>query len=82
MYAFELTTIASFYHAVMTALPAPIIDHMHHLTLKYFDLLLPQLSHLEILKCLKFLLYNRKLEPVPSNLSDQQWQLVLEQFER
>lgn len=77
MFAFELTTLTSFYYSIGPALPPSIRTYIQTLSLRHFSLLLPQLDYLEIMKVLKFALQDLNGEVKASLLTQSDWARVL-----
>ena len=69
MFVFELTTMTSFFSSIKGSLPPTLSSHMDNICIKYFDLLLPEMNYIEVMKMLKYTIYDEKNELKQSKLS-------------
>jgi hypothetical protein len=72
--------ITSFYYSLRNSLPKSIIQFVTTLCLKHFQLLLPEMDYLEIMKMLKFLLSDEHGQVQSSTLPTSVWAQIIDQF--
>lgn len=73
MFVFELTTIASFFHSIKDALPKPIYLYLENLTIKYFQQLIQSMTYIEIMKMLKYTIYDDNNKLAQTKISIDLW---------
>lgn len=80
MFVFELTTISSFFYSLRGGLPKSITTYMQNLSIKYFEQLIQEMSYLEIMKMLKYTIYDENDKLKQDNLSNKLWEKIINQF--
>lgn len=73
MFVFELTTIASFFHSIKDALPKSIYLYLENLTIKYFQQLIQSMTYIEIMKMLKYTIYDDNSKLAQTKISIDLW---------
>lgn len=77
MFVFELTTISSFFHSIKDSLPKSITLYFEKLTVKYFEQLIQSMTYLEIMKMLKYTIYDENNKLAQNKISDDLWQRII-----